>query len=254
MIRWFLHFQAERIKWRRSWASALAVIAPLSQVLFMFIFYWFLEDRADPTGPGFLAWYQVNGNGWNLFFMPITVALIASISWDTEEMSGGRKHFFVQPCSTTAHYIVKLASHLALVILSQIVFFGMLVLCGIALRRYVPTLDMGTLQLKMLWHLASASLFASLPLVALHTWVSSKFKGLLTCITFAVAGSLITSQMADGTTLVYLSPWGMAAQTVAISNGSQGGGLGLLGASMVITVSLAVLGTLDFYWRGKSFS
>jgi hypothetical protein len=254
MRQFFLLYKAERIKLHWSWATALAVIAPFSQVLFLFIFYWFLEDRASPTGSGFIAWYQVNGNGWNLFFMPLTAALVAAISWDAEEMAGGRKHMFVQPCPNEFHYVAKLASHFSLMILSQLLFFTLLATGGILLRRYVPTLDMGTFEPKALFRLSGTSLLASFPLVTLHTWVSSKFKGLLTSMVFAVVGTWATSQMSSNRVFLHISPWGLATQSVAISDGGKEGVLGLLIAAFLCALILATFGTLDFRWRGKSFT
>lgn len=253
MIQLLRLFEAERIKWHWNWATALAVIAPVSQVLFLFIFYWFLEEPRDPSWSGFPAWYQVNGNAWNLFFMPITVAFIASISWDLEDAAGKRRGLFLQPCSCAAHYAVKLASHLSLMLISQIFFFVFLLTAGLVLRQYVPLLKMGPIHPGMLLHLIGTSLAAVFPLVALHTWVSSNFKGLFATLVLATAGTWATAQL-SGSALVYASPWCLATRSVALMEGTQTGTFGITLAALLISLLLALLGILDFRWRGKSFT
>jgi len=253
MIRLLHLFEAERIKWRWNWATALALITPFSQVLFLFIFYWFLEERVERTWSGFPAWYQVNGNAWNLFFMPIMAAFISSISWDLEEAAGKRRGLFLQPCSTVSHYVVKLVSHLSLILFSQVLFFSLLYLAGITLRHYVPLLRMGPTQGDMLLRLAAASTLACLPLVALQTWVAGNFKGLMAGLVVAIAGTWATTQLA-GSFWLNLSPWGLATQAVAISTQGQEALLPLALSTVVCSILLAVLGAVDFHWRGKSFT
>ncbi len=253
MIRLLHLFEAERIKWRWNWATALALITPFSQVLFLFIFYWFLEERVERTWSGFPAWYQVNGNAWNLFFLPIMAAFIPSISWDLEDAAGKRRGLFLQPCSAVSHYVVKLASHLSLILFAQLLFFILLYLAGITLRHYVPLLRMGPTQGDMLLRLAAASTLACLPLVALQTWVAGNFKGLMTGLVVAIAGTWATTQLA-GSFWLNLSPWGLATQAVPISTQGQGALLPLALSAILGSILLAVLGAVDFHWRGKSFT
>jgi len=253
MIRLLRLFEAERIKWRWNWATALAVITPFSQVLFLFIFYWFLEERLEQTWSGFPDWYQINGNAWNLFFMPIMAAFIPSISWDLEEAAGRRRGLFLQPCSCVSHYVVKLASHLSLILFSQILFFILLYLAGITLRHFVPLLRMGPAHGDMFFRLAGASTLACLPLIALQTWVSANFKGLMVSLVTAVAGTWATTQLV-GFVLLNLSPWGLATRAVAISTENQGALLPLALGAALCAVLLAIIGAVDFHRRGKSFT
>ena len=64
-------FRAERVKWRKSWMLLTALLAPLCQVGFLFIIFWFSESRIRMFKPGFQFWLELNFVTWNLMLMPI---------------------------------------------------------------------------------------------------------------------------------------------------------------------------------------
>lgn len=243
-------FRGERIKWRRSWATVAAILPPLCQVGFLLLIFWFSEIQADKLGPGFEVWYQVNHAAWNLIVMPVTVALVTLLSWDQEEAAGAWKHLLLQPLPRQHHYLVKLLSHGALLLVAQAVFTGTLLLSGLLLRRHATFLSMGPQRLDLLLRLALFSLLATLPLVALHTWLSTRLRGLGLALSTALVGSLLTALLLTAQVpLARWLPWSLAGLGVRLgTQGVRGAGTVLAGA-LLLGALLAALGTLDFLRR-----
>jgi hypothetical protein len=242
-------FQGERIKWRRSWATVAALLPPLCQLGFLLLIFWFSEVDADKVGPGFQVWYEVNHAAWNLIVMPITVALVALLSWDQEEEAGAWKHLLLQPVPRRAHYLAKLLSHTALLLLAQVVFTGGLILSGLLLKRHATYLSMGPQRLDLALRLGLFSFLATLPLVGLHTWLSTRLRGISLALGTTLAGSLLTVLLLMKTPLARWLPWSLAALGVHFGlNGIRGFGTFLIGA-LVLTALLMALGTLDFSRR-----
>jgi hypothetical protein len=242
-------FQGERIKWRRSWAFVAAVLPPLCQVGFLLLIFWFSEIQADKLGPGFQVWYQVNHAAWNIIFMPITVALVTLLSWEQEETAGAWKHLLIQPVPRRAHYLAKLLSHSALLLISQVVFTTALVLSSMLLRQHASYLTMGPQRLDLAWRLALFSFLAALPLLGLHTWMSTRWRGVGLALAITLVGSLLTSLLVAQVFLARWLPWGLASQAVSLGVNGVKGAWAILFGALLLAALLATLGTLDFSHR-----
>ena len=246
---------AELLKLKRQWASALTFIAPISQACFLFLFYWFLEDRANPHGDGFFTWYQTQGIAWNLFFMPITVALIATLTWDMEAMAGRGKHLFVQPYSRQAHFFAKTMSHFLMMLVATLTLALFVFSGGLLLKRYVPTLDMGNPDLAHLLRLTMISILGTSPLIILHTWIPIRLSGMVGNLVIALGGSWGTLQLAENHPAVSAwSPWGMASQATSFALEGKAGFFKFLLGCLGITLLLLVATTLDFRRRDTPFN
>ncbi len=243
-----LLFHGERIKWRRSWATVASVLPPLCQVGFLFLIFWFSDIQVRNLGPGFQIWYQVNYAAWNIIFMPTTVALVSLLSWDQEEEAGAWKHMLLQPVPRSAHFLAKFISHGALLLISQIVFMGGVVLSGILLK-HASLVEMGQPRLDLLMRMALFSFLATHPLVGFHTWLSTRWRGLGPALGTALIGSLLTVLLVAKIPLARWMPWGMAAHGVGLGiNGIHGAWWLVLGSQLVAAL-LIVLGSLDFSLR-----
>ena len=242
-------FQAERIKWRRSWTFVVAVLVPLFQVFFLFMIFWFSEILVDRMGAGFPAWYKINYAAWNIIFMPVTATLVAVLSWDQEEEAGAWKHLFLQPVPRATHYLAKLLSHISLLFISQVLFASLLWIGGLILRKNLHYLEMGPALPGMLLRFALASLLASLPLIGLHTWMSTRMRGVGIGLGIALAGSWLSVQWAEKFLLVGLMPWGVSSQVVKAVQKGFGASWRLYLGGLVCALILMAVGTLDFSRR-----
>ena len=242
-------FHAERIKWKRNWATVVAILCPASLVGFLFLIFWNSEIQASKLGPGFQVWYQVIYSAWNLIFMPITVALVCLLSWEQEEEAGAWKHLLLQPVPRRFHYLAKCMSHAALLLIAQLVLFLLVLLTSLLISKYCLYLNMGPPKRLLFTGLGVTSFLASLPLLGLHTWLSTRMRGVGSNLTLALVGSLLTVLLAGLGMPVRWSPWALSGAGVRVVFGTNVGALGLFAAAGALALLLALLGTLDFSRR-----
>lgn len=244
-----LLFRAERIKLRRSWPMLAATLTPLSLAAILFQIFWFSEDRVRQLGAGFHAWYQVTYAAWNLFFLPILIALVGVLSWETEVEAGSWKHLLLQPIPRWRHFMAKLMGNLSLALLAQILFALMLLLGGLILRAEVPSLAMGAVRPGFLLSLAGASLVATLPLVGLHTWLPMRYPGMGVSLSVAMLGSWMAFRFAGRFAVALLLPWGPASRMVDVLAKGEGSIWAPALAALSCAAVLMVLGSRDFMGR-----
>ncbi|NWJ42145.1 MAG: ABC transporter permease [Geothrix sp.] len=242
-------FHAERIKWKRNWATVAAILCPASLVGFLFLIFWNSEIQASKLGPGFQVWYQVVYSAWNLIFMPITVALVCLLSWEQEEAAGAWKHLLLQPVPRRFHYLAKCMSHAALMLMAQLVLFLLVLLTSLLISKYLLYLDMGPPKRLLFTGLGVTSFLASLPLLGLHTWLSTRIRGVGSNLTLALVGSLLTVLLASLGMSMRWSPWALSGAGVRVAFGAEAGAVGLLASACGLAILLVLLGAFDFSRR-----
>ena len=246
MSDFFRFFRAECVKWRRDWTLLVMLLAPITQAGFLLLIVWFSEYRVNQFGAGFRVWYMVNYIAWNCVFMPVSAALLAALSWDLEGRSRAWRLILIQPVPNRVHFLVKLLNQFVMMTLSQVLLATLLILGGLVLRAYVPPLSMGPMRLDLLLHFALFSFIASLPVLCLHTWVSSRINGLGASLALAIGGTWAAFQFTGNA--IWL-PWGLAAQILGMTLKAQPISAYMYSGAVLVAVVLIGLGTLDFAWR-----
>ena len=241
-------FAAERIKWRKSWVLVVAVLAPLCQLGFLAILFWFSEARIQPFRPAFRFWLELNFVTWNLLVMPLAAALIAELSWEQDREARAWYRLLLQPVPRHTHYLVKALGHGVLVLSSLGLFVLVLCLLG-GLLQTRPLLLMGPLPWSLLLRFTGYSALALLGVVAFQTWLSLRFPGLWISLTAALAGSWLAARLVGLSALVYALPWGLAAQMGSVFERWRVLPWSRLPLGLLLTVALVALGTLDFIRR-----
>lgn len=251
MARFLLFLRVEGIKLRRSWPVLIAVLAPVCQFLFLFLIFRFSEDRVGLIGQGFEVWYRVHFLVWNFFFLPILAALLTALSWELEEDAGTWRHMLVQPVPRQVHFMVKIVSQIALVWLAQGLLLVLLLLGGLLLRVQAPLLEMGASRPEILLRLSLESIVAACPLVAFHTWLSMRFRGLGVSLVMAGGGSWVTAQLIGQTWVAQLLPWGLASGVSQGLNGGEPPALGAYGFALLTAAIFGAVGLLSFLRRDR---
>lgn len=246
-------FQAECIKWRKSWVLLLTILAPVCQTGFLFTLAWFSEAQMQQFKPGFQFWLEVNYLAWGLVMMPILAALISELSWGMEEESKAWDHLLFQPVPRSIHFLVKMVSHFSLLFISQALLFLLIALGGLILKNN-PYLGMGSVPWMVLGNFSLFSFLASISIVVFHTWLSVRIPGLGVGLAVALVGTWLCVQIVETSSLVQVVPWGMASQLVLIINRSKHLPWVYFLGSLTCAALMVFFGTLDFARRSESRS
>lgn len=241
-------FKAERVKWRKSWVLLTAILAPLCQTGFLWVLFWFSENRLRRFIPGFQFWLELNFVAWNLVIMPIVAALMCELSWEQEREARAWNLLLIQPVPRGTHYLVKVLSHLSLILLAQALFAVLLLVGGFLLRNQ-PGLLMGPLPLDAYARFMGYSALASAGVVAFQTWLSMRIPGLWIGLATALAGSWFTLRLVDGPALVQVLPWGLAVHSSIIFERWRVLPWAYAAGNLLSTGALVALGMLDFTRR-----
>lgn len=246
-------FAAERIKWRKSWLLVIALLAPLCQTGFLGVIFWFSDSRIRLFKPGFQFWLELNAVTWNLVVLPLAAALICELSWEQEREARAWHLLLLQPVPRRTHYLVKALSHLALLLLAQLLFAVLLVLGGFLLQTKAELL-MGPLPLATLVRFTGYSVLASVAVAAFHTWLSMRIPGLWIGLAAALAGSWLTLRLVGTTALIQLLPWGLSASMAIVFERWRVLPWALVPGSLLVAGAMLALGAYDFSRHRESRS
>ena len=238
-------FAAERVKWHRSWLLVVAVLAPLCQLGFLGILFWFSESRVQPFRPAFRFWLELNFVTWNLMAMPVAAALTSELSWEQEREAHAWKRLLIQPVPRHLHYLVKALGHTALLLASLALFVVFCALIGWVLQAN-PRLQMGPLPWGLAAQLAGYSALALLPVVALQTWLSLRLPGFWISLAAALGGSWLAARLVGASLLIHLLPWGLAAHMGIVFERWRVLPWSKASLGLLLAATLVLLGTLDF--------
>lgn len=246
-------FTAERIKWRKSWLLVTVLLAPLCQAAFLSIIFWFSESRLRLMRPGFQTWLEMNAVAWNLVVMPLVVGLVCELSWEQEREARAWSLLLIQPVPRRTHYLVKVLSHVTLLLLAQALFAAVLLLGGFILQRK-PGLLMEDLPLPLYLRFMGYSAVALLPVVAFHTWFSMRIPGLWLALAAALAGSWSSLHLVGVSSLVQFLPWGLAAHMSIVFERWRVLPWAYMPGALLAAGILVALGVLDFIRHHQSRS
>ena len=242
-------FQAERIKWRWNWTLAAAILAPLTQAMFLAVLCWYSESRIRPLKPGLQFWLELNYGAWNLLLMPLLAALVCELSWGQEREARAWNQLLSQPLPRASHFLVKFVSHLGLLWLAQALLALATPALGALLRTHLDRHMMGPMPWVFLLRLTVFSALACMPVVALHTWLSMRMPGLWAGMAVALAGTWTALQLVGRSSLTALWPWGMSAQLSFILVRTRPLSWACVLPSLAATGVILGLGILDFTRR-----
>jgi hypothetical protein len=238
-------FQAERVKWRKSWLLLTAILAPLCQTGFLGILFWFSENRIRMFRPGFQFWLELNFVAWNLILMPVVAALVCELSWEQERHAKAWNLLLIQPAPRWVHFLVKVLSHTALLILSQVLLTLLVLLGGFVLRLKAELL-MGPLPLHSLGRFLGYSILSFMAVTSFHTWLSMRVPGPWTSLAVALGGSWFSLRLVGLSPWMQLLPWGMASHMSIVFERWRALPWGFSLGSLLCAGTMIAIGALDF--------
>lgn len=239
-------FAAECLKWRRDWTILVTFIAPISQVGTILFITWNTADRNIWLGSGFINWYKINFIAWNIVVMPITVAMIVTLSWDLEKKFGTWNHLLVMPSTPLIHFISKLLNHISLTIISLILLDVSIITTGLIQKLFLPDPPMGHMHINMLLNYTIYSFFSALPIINLFAWASFRTTSLGINLSITLTGSWLSFKFLEMRSFICFSPWGLAAQVTQISYNYILPSTWMYTCSGLLILILFILGVFDF--------
>ena len=198
-------FQAELIKTKNSFALWLVILGAAFIPFFFFlnhVYEW--RDYIPKAGENpWFDYFRKGFNGVHFTFLPLLIVLLISLLFNIEHKSNTWKHIFVLPVSKTKIFLGKYLLLFGLITLFYFLLLIFLLLGGIVLSLWKH--EFNYLDYRPSYFYASVhsgipgfvlkSFIASLAIVAIHFWLSFRFKNMFATIGIGLAGVVIAVSM-----------------------------------------------------------
>lgn len=199
---------AELLKTRRTRALLIALVTPYLVALLPFIVA-LSQGGTLVRRPAFSPWIwfaDAAFSTWTLILFPLFLSLEAALLAAMEHRSGGFKHLFVLPVRRGAIYAAKQIAVALLTAGSLLLLVLGLVVAGLALRSLRPGLGFeAPVPLGDLLAGAGRIFAASGLVLAIHTWVSLRWRSFAPVFALGILATVVTVALNSGETEVW--PW-----------------------------------------------
>jgi hypothetical protein len=186
--------RAEQLKTRRTLALWLAPIAPLVIVALQVAIvlqqqeHYRQQDISD-------AWIRYGGQIvflWTMLMLPLFITLETALLANLEHGNRQWKHLFALPIPRGAIYAAKQVSAMAVIALSMVSLFVLMVLSGLGLRLVAPGLgfESPVPWVEFLQYVALAYLAAWL-IISIHTWIGLRWQSFAVASAVGIAAMVI---------------------------------------------------------------
>jgi len=236
---------AERLKLRGTLAAWTCVIAPATVVVLYVLQLAFSRIPPNYVGDPAKAWQMLSQSVlalWLFLMLPLLITLQSALLAGLEHADHHWKHLLALPLPRGVHYLAKLLVLAAMVLASFVVLLALLPLGGLALMALKPALGLAGLP-DAGWLLRSAALAfaASLLMVAVHTWVSIRWRSFTVAVSAGMAATVAGFLIGQSDRFGHWYPWSIPVQVLA-GNGAHAGfvvAAGLIGGAIVAGLGLA---------------
>lgn len=241
---------AEALKLRGTLALWMSFIAP-ALVVALIVLQMTIRDVTRPvTMAPAEAWEAFAGmvlQLWAFLMMPLFITLQSALLAGLEHNNHQWKHLLTLPVPKSVHYLAKLVALLSLTALALVALGLLLALGGWVLMQLRPSLGLGgPAPWRLLGTAISACFAASVLIMAIHTWVSVRWRSFTVAVSVGMAATVAGFLIMQSRKYGMYYPWSMPVQVFA------GGGehlrfavaASLLGGSLV-----SIAGLWDFVRR-----
>lgn len=241
---------AERLKLKGTLAAWTCVIAPATVVVL-----YVLQLAVSRIPPGYvadptLAWMRFSQSVfalWLFLMLPLLITLQAALLAGLEHADRHWKHLMALPAPRDVHYLAKLLMLAGMVLASFAVLLALLPLGGLVLMYIKPAFGLaGAPDAGWMLRSAGMAFAASLLMVALHAWVSIRWRSFTVAVSVGMGATVAGFLIGQSDRFGHWYPWSMPMQVLA-GNGEHAAfvvAAGLLGG-----LAVALLGLADFRRR-----
>jgi hypothetical protein len=233
------------VKFRKSWPLLISILAPICQVGFIAVLFWYSDAVVVRFRPGYRFWLELNFVAWNLFVLPAVAAVLSDLSWEQDRDAFAWRHFLHQPLPGSALYSGKLVNHVMLVIGATFLLFMLQPLAGKILQLN-EDLQMGAPDTGLFFRFALFSLVSLFPIVTFQTWFSFRFPGPALALGTALVGSWGTVKLIGTTALIQFLPWGLSSHSVTVFERWNLLPWGYCFGAVLLVIVFIFVGAVDF--------
>ena len=232
---------AESLKYRRTSALFLAVGVPVAiELLFLLIFALTPTVQKLPLAGRWNFFVGTPVSTWVQLFLPLGMGIIAALVLGLEHQDNQWKHALVLGPSRIAVYLAKWLAVMALVLLGSIAlaFSGFLIGGMLTGFQGIPWLAI----VKG----AGLSFLGSFGIIAIQTWLSTRFRAFGISIGVALFGAILGSAASNSDVYWKYIPWAYPGGASAFPSPNNQLAIGL---SIAVAVIVTALAAWDFQRR-----
>jgi len=226
----------------------IAILAPICQVGFIGMLFWFSDAVVVRFQPGSRFWLELNFAAWNLFVLPAIGALVPAMSWRQDRDASAIRHLLHQPVKKIHQYLAKLSCIFFHFLGSQLLLGVLVPIVGMTFNQNEALKGwMGTFDTALYFKFCLFSLLASVPVVSFHAWFSFRFHSPAIALGAALAGTWAAVKLIGATSLVQFLPWGLSGfASTAFERMSFALPWGFCVGALAMAIVFATIGSLDF--------
>ena len=236
---------AETIKLRGTLALWMCLIAP-AVVVGLYVMQLLVSRMGDmKPGDPTAAWTlfaQACLALWCFLMLPLFVTLEAALLAGLEHNERQWKHLLALPVPRRVHYLAKFAALTGLLRLAMAAFFVLIPLGGAVVMWLKPAFGLAGLPPWGFLAQKFAAIFAAaLLIVAIHTWISIRWRSFTVAVAVGMSATVIGFLVGQSARFGHWYPWSMPVQVLA-GEGQHASFVvvaGLLGGLAVTALGLA---------------
>ncbi len=239
----FRALHSELLKLKRTLAFRVIFVLPFLVALLQFFIVW----RTKKFGPGFNLWQTLPTNSlqvWAVFMMPLLITLETALLNGIEHSDRQWKHIFALPVPRHSVYFAKLIIAQLLILTSTLILSFLTAIVGVAATHLRPELaNAGPIPYTWFAKHTLVVWLASWLIIAIHTWVSSRWSGFPIPLGAGIGGTffaLFAASASLGKYYPWLLPFNIFVEgrfTAAVLLGVAGG------------ILISLLGCFEFVRR-----
>ena len=203
---------AEAIKLRNTLALWMCLIAPAVVVLLYLMMALSSKRAPQPAdaAEAWSGWFRAVSGLWSFLMLPLFITLEAALLAGLEHANQQWKHLFALPLPRWQHYAAKLVALFVLVTLASAALLPLSLLGGwaVGFGRGVTALqgipELGTFPLQLVASIAAAAF-----MVALHAFVSLRWRSFTASVAFGMAATVCGFLISQSDRWGHWYPWGL---------------------------------------------
>lgn len=143
---------------------------------------------------------EMSWKGMGFIYTPFFIVLLTCLFFNIEHKSNTWKHIFTLPILKSSIYINKLLTLIIFIAIFYVLYIPIWIGCGFAVGLIKPQLQLTTHSpdYVSLFSLCFHSFISSLGILAIHFWLSIRFKNMIIPIGIAVLGCIIWIALYQG--------------------------------------------------------